>query len=142
MCFIDQLIGGLLSMLSAPAATDQAILSQRFLESEGDLGRSFTRVLAKFGELQRALTSGSPAAAAASAQVDTTAVAVATPAATPGAEELYEQLQRDLATFEYALVHARSVQENAMHEMANYDKMEANTSQCARARNSAACGGL
>jgi hypothetical protein len=104
--------------------SDQAILSQRFLESEGDLGRSFTRVLNKFGELQRSLTQRP---AAASAQVDSTAALVATPAATSGADELYEQLQRDLATFEYALTHARTVQENAMQEMSNYERMEAQT---------------
>ncbi len=84
-------------------------------------------MLNKFGELQRSLTYKS---AAASAQADSTAALIAAPAAAASADDaLYQQLMRDLATFEYALSHARTVQENAMQEMSNYERMEAHTGQ-------------
>ena len=88
--------------------SDASILAQRFLESEGELGRHFTRVLSKLGELQQTL--GAPP----------------TPAL-PAAADVHQSLQRELAMFDYALSHTRLIQENAIQEMSNYQHMEANT---------------
>src|SRR4051794_35278664 len=55
VCFILFTFSYLLSLLHSIVLSDAAILSQRFLESEGELGRAFSRVLAKFTDLQVAL---------------------------------------------------------------------------------------
>lgn len=115
-----------LSLLSPLSAADASILTQRFLESEGELGRSFKGVLTKFGELQQALANPPRKVAAASTDaMQDTSVAVAT--AAPSAEDLYQSLQRELASFDVALAHTRLIQESGVDEMRTYESAEAHT---------------
>ena len=87
-------------------------------------------MLTKFGELQQALanpprkTAAAPSAAVGDAMQDTS-VAVAT--AAPSADDLYQSLQRELASFDIALSHTRLIQESAVEEMRTYEAAEAHT---------------
>jgi hypothetical protein len=81
------------------------------------LGKAFRGVLTRFGELQRALTAAPPPTKPDSSSN-------ATQPAPSAAEEVFQQLLRDLSVFEYAQSHARAVQENALAEMGNYERQE------------------
>jgi hypothetical protein len=103
----------------APCAA-AAILSQRFLETEGELGRNFTKAFGRFTDFHQAIAQS--AAAAPSADAATPPAASSTAAS---AADIFQALQRELAAYEYGAQHCKLIQENARVEMKNYEQMEA-----------------
>lgn len=103
-------------------ADTQSILSQRFLETDGELGRSFTKAFGRFSEVHAALAQ---AQAQATTAVGDSSDAVATPAPSVSpAGDLFQSLLRELASYEHAVRHCALIQANSRVEMRNYQTRE------------------
>jgi hypothetical protein len=100
-------------------ADTQSILSQRFLETDGELGRNFTKAFGRFHEVHAALAAAHTATAAGSS-----ADAVATPSPAASAPELFQSLLRELASYEHGVRHCALIQANSRVEMESYQSRE------------------